>query len=151
MYIRNACKTARIYLQCSWTIHQKQGKIQKFKETRDSRYIYRNKLAKACLQHDIAYGDFKDLPIKTASDKVLRDKAFNIAKTPKYDGYQRGLVSMVFKSFDKMTSVGATKHAELASFELSYVTISQIITHINNQEIGKTKSTLAFYRQYLGC
>ena len=50
----------------------------------------------------MAYGDFKDLPRKTALDKVLRDKAFNIAKNPKY-GYQRGLVSMVYKFFDKKT------------------------------------------------
>ena len=43
----------------------------------------------------------KDLAKRTASDKVLRDKAFNIAKNPKYDGYQRGLGSMVYKLFDK--------------------------------------------------
>ena len=49
----------------------------------------------------MAYGDFKDLKTRTFSDKVLRDKAFNIAKNPKYDGYQRGLVSMVYKFFDK--------------------------------------------------
>ena len=49
----------------------------------------------------MAYGDFKDLVRRTASDKVLRDKAFNIVKNPKYDGYQRGLTSMVFKFFDK--------------------------------------------------
>ena len=49
----------------------------------------------------MAYGDFKDLSRRTASDKVLRDKAFNIAKNPKYDGYQRGLASMVYKFFDK--------------------------------------------------
>ena len=49
----------------------------------------------------MAYGDFKDLARRTASDKVLRDKAFNIAKNPKYDGYQRGLASMVYKFFDK--------------------------------------------------
>ena len=49
----------------------------------------------------MAYGDFKDLERRTASDKVLRDKAFNIAKNPKYDGYQRGLASMVYKFFDK--------------------------------------------------
>ena len=61
-------------------------RIQKFKETRDSRYIYQNKLDKACFQHDMAYGDFKDLPRRTASDWVLRDKAFNFAKNPKYDG-----------------------------------------------------------------
>ena len=51
----------------------------------------------------MAYGDFKDLAKRTAADKVLRDKAFNIAKDPKYDGYQRGLASMVYKFFDKKT------------------------------------------------
>ena len=47
----------------------------------------------------MAYGYFKDLTRRTASDKILRDKAFNIAKNPKYDGYQRGLASMVYKFF----------------------------------------------------
>ena len=50
-------------------------------------------------------GDFKDLARKTASDKVLRGKVFNIAKNPKYDGYQRGLTSMVYKFFDKKSEV----------------------------------------------
>ena len=50
------------------------------------------------------YGDFKDLARRTASDKILRDKAFNTAKNPKYDGYQRGLASIVYKCFDKKTS-----------------------------------------------
>ena len=54
----------------------------------------------------MAYGDFKDLARRTASDKILRDKAFNIAKNPKYDGYQRGLASMVYKFFDKKTADG---------------------------------------------
>ena len=62
-------------------------RIQKFKETGDTKYIYRNELDKACFQHDMAYGDFKDLARRTASDNVLRDKAFKIAKNPKYDGY----------------------------------------------------------------
>ena len=52
----------------------------------------------------MANGDFKDLPKRTAADKVLRDKAFNTAKDPKYDGYQRGLASMVYKFFDKKTA-----------------------------------------------
>ena len=78
-------------------------RIQKFKQTGDSRYIYKNELDKAFFQHDMAYGDFKDLEKRTAADKVLRDKAFNIAKDPKYDGYQRGLASMVYKFFDKKT------------------------------------------------
>ena len=60
----------------------------------------------------MAYGDFKDLAKRRAADKVLRDKAFNIAKDPKYDGYQRGLASMVYKFFDKKTAgSGVTKLA----------------------------------------
>ena len=49
----------------------------------------------------MAFGDFKDLKRTTFSDKILRDKAFNIAKNPKYDGYRRGLAYMVYKLFDK--------------------------------------------------
>ena len=74
---------------------------KEFKGTWDSRYIYQNELDQSCFQHDLAYGDFKDLNRRTAADKVLRDKAFNISKNPKYDGYQRGLASMVCKLFDK--------------------------------------------------
>ena len=74
---------------------KKKERIQKFKEAEDTNYIYKNQLDNACFQHNMAYGDFKDLARKTASDKVLRDKAFNIAKNPKYDGYLRGIASMV--------------------------------------------------------
>ena len=76
-------------------------RIQRFKETEDTSYIYKNELDKACFQHDMAYGDFKDLTKRTAADKVLRDKAFKITSDQKYDGYQRGLASMVYKFFDK--------------------------------------------------
>ena len=55
----------------------KKERIQKFKEIGDTNYIYKNELDKACFQHDVAYGYFKDLPKRTVSDKVLRDKAFN--------------------------------------------------------------------------
>ena len=70
------------YSACSPFTKNKE-RIQKFKETRDTSYIYKNELDKACFQHDMAYGDFKDLKRRKASDKVLRDKAFNIAKKPK--------------------------------------------------------------------
>ena len=60
---------------------KKKEKMQKLKETGDLRHIYQNELDKSCFQHDMAYGDFKDLPRKAASDKVLRDKAFNLLKT----------------------------------------------------------------------
>ena len=49
--------------------------------------MHKNELEKVCFQHNMAYGDFKDLERKTASDKFLRDKAYNITKNPKYDGY----------------------------------------------------------------
>ena len=52
----------------------------------------------------MAYGDFKDLNRRTAADKALRNKAFNIAKNLKYDGCQRGLDSVIFNLFDKKTS-----------------------------------------------
>ena len=68
-------------------------------KTGDTNYIYKNELDKAWFQHDMAYSDFKDLVKRTASDKVLRDKAFSIAKNPKYDGFQRGLASMLYKFF----------------------------------------------------
>ena len=64
-------------------------RIQKFEETGDIRYIYQNELGKACFQHDMAFGEFKDLPKGTAADKVLHNKTFNIAKNPKYYGRQR--------------------------------------------------------------
>ena len=56
----------------------------------------------------MTYGDFKDLNRRTAADKALRNKALNIAKSPKYNGYQRELVSMVYNFFDRKTSGGAT-------------------------------------------
>ena len=70
--------------------------IIKFKEIGDSRYIYQNELDKACFQHDMVYGHFKDLNRRANADKVLRDKALYIAKSSKHDGYQRGLSSMLY-------------------------------------------------------
>ena len=91
------------YSACGLVTKNKE-RIQKFKETGDTIYIYKNELDKACFQHDMTYGEFEDFKRRTASDKILRDKAFNIAQNPKYDGYQRGLVSMVYKYFDKKST-----------------------------------------------
>ena len=71
-------------------------RIQKFKETGDTRYIYRNELDKACFQHDMTYRDFKDLARRTALDK-------------EYDGYQTGLALMIYKFFDKKNSSSGVK------------------------------------------
>ena len=84
-------------------------RIQKFKETADTNYIYKNELDKACFAHDAAYSDSKDLTKRTVADKILKNKAFGIAKDPKYDGYQRGLASMVYKFFDKKSSGSGVK------------------------------------------
>ena len=87
-------------------------RIQKLKETGDTNFIYKNELDKACFQHDMADGDFKDLAKRTASDKVLRDKAFNVVKQPKYDRHQIRLTSMVYKVFDKKSACsGVNMHA----------------------------------------
>ena len=62
-----------------------------------------------CFQHDMTYGDFINLPRITGSDKVLRDKAFNIAKNQKYDGYQRKIDSIVYKFFNKKSYGGCVE------------------------------------------
>ena len=79
-------------------------RIEKFMQTGNTDFIYKNELDKACFQHDMAYGKTKDLVKRTQSDKVLKDKAFKITSDPNYDGYQRGLASMVYKFFDKRSS-----------------------------------------------
>ena len=102
MYLR---QPQFVYSACGpFTRHKE--RIKKFKQTGDTRYIYRNELDKACFEHDSAYADHKDLINRTKSDKFLRDKAYNIASNPEYDGYQRGLASMVYKFFDKK-SIGS--------------------------------------------
>ena len=78
---------------------QNKERIEKFMQTGNTDFIYRNELDKACFQHDMAYGKTKDLVERTQSDKVLKDKAFEIASNPNYDGYQRELASMVYNFF----------------------------------------------------
>ena len=89
-------------------------RIKKFKQTGDTHYIYRNDLDKTCFQNDSAYADNKDLINRTKVDKVLKYKTYNIASNPEYDGYQRGLASMVYKFFDKQSmGSGTTKSSSL--------------------------------------
>ena len=67
----------------------------------------------------MACGDFKDLNRITFADKVLRDKAFNIAKNPEYDGSQQGLASMVYKFLIKKTSGSSIKNENISDKELA--------------------------------
>ena len=70
-------------------------------------YIYQNEVDKACFKHDMAYGDFKDLTRWTGSYKILREKGFSFAKNPKYNWYQMGLVSVVYRVIYKKVAGGA--------------------------------------------
>ena len=98
-----------VYSTCGpFTRHKE--RIKEFKRTGDTRYIYRNELDKAYFQHDSAYADHKDLINKTEADKVFRDKAYDKASNPEYDGYQRGLASMVYKFFDKKSTRSGIKN-----------------------------------------
>ena len=117
MYIRQSGFT---YSACGSCTKNKE-RIQKFKETWDTQRIYHNKLEKACFQHGMINGDFKGLPRRTTSDKILRDKAFNIAKNPKYDGYQCGLASMVYKFFDKKSALLTNKSASGGSVKIKSI------------------------------
>ena len=85
-----------------------------FEQTGNTSYIFKNELDKACFKHDSAYADYKDLLNRTRADKVLKDRAFDIASDPKYDGYQRSLASMVYKFFDKKSSGSGINNVKLA-------------------------------------
>ena len=128
-------------------------RIQKFKQPGDSRYVYKNELDKACFQHYMAYGDFKDLKRGTAADNVLRDKTFNIAKNPKYDGYQRGLASMVYNFFDKKTKGSGVTLANKSTIK-SIPQDEQLAEELHKSIIRKFKrrgSIFSIQKQYLGC
>ena len=79
-------QTGNTYIACGLFTKSKE-RVQKFEETGDSRYIYQNELDKACFLHDMTYGEFKNLPRRTASDNVLHNKAFSMTKSPEYDRY----------------------------------------------------------------
>ena len=123
-----------VYSACGpFTRHKE--KIKEFKRTGDTRYIYRNELDKACFQHDSTYADHKDLINRTESDKVLRDKAYDIASNPKYGGYQRGLSSMVYKFFDKKSMVSSFKKLKNSSSILADELHKPIIRKFNKRKV----------------
>ena len=94
-------------------------RIQKFEKTGDSQCIYQKKQIKLVLHMIWLMREFKDIARRTASDRILRDKAFNTAKSPKYDGYQRVLASVFYKFFDKKTPGSGIKNNNISNKELS--------------------------------
>ena len=110
-----------VYSACGPFTRHKES-IKEFKRTGDTRLLYRNELDKACFKHDAAYAKYKDAENRLVSYHKLRTSAYDIASNPKYDGYQRGLASMVYKFFDlkvapldkkTMSGEGNAKHSSL--------------------------------------
>ena len=124
------------YSACGpFTKHEQ--RIQKFKDTGDTNYMYKNELDKACFVYNAAYSDSKDLTKRTVADKILKNKAFDIAKDPKYDGYQRGLASMVYKFFDsKVSGNGVSSFA-------SKTNLAALKTEVDKIDADKLKTTPA--------
>ena len=111
-------------------------KIQNFKVTGDSQYIYQNELDKACFKHNTTYGDFKDLTRRTASDKIWWYKAFNIAKNPKFDGNQTSLDPIVYTFFDRKTSGSGIKNENMLNKELAEELHKPIIRKFENRKVN---------------
>ena len=103
-------------------------RIKKFIETGNTSYIYKIELDRACFQHDMAFGGFKDLANRTTAYKILRNKPFNIAKNPMYDRYQRGLASMVYKFFDKNSE--RSGHHSLIANNKENIQLANFITEL---------------------
>ena len=132
-------------------LQKNKERIQKLKETGDSRYIHQNE---ACFQHDTAYEDSKDLTRRTDSYKILRDKASDIAKNLKYDRYQRGFASMVYKYFDKKSASLADKSASGSGIKNENMSNKESAKELHKPITGKFKkkeSIFIFCRQYLAC
>ena len=123
-----------VYSACGpFTRHKE--RIKEFKRAGDTRYIYRNELDKACFQHDSDYADHKDLINRTEVDKVLKDKAYDIASNPEYDDYQRGLVSMVYKFFDKKSARSGFKKLKNSSSILADELHQPIIRKVDKRKV----------------
>ena len=109
------------------------ARIEKFIQTGKTNFIYKNELDQACFQHDMAYKKSKDLVKRTQSDKILKDKAFKIESNPKYDGYQRGLASMVYKFSEKKSSGGGI--ANKPSYQLANEPHKPIIRKFKKRKV----------------
>ena len=144
MYLR---QPLFVYSACGpFTRHKE--RIKEFKRTSDTRYIYRNELDKACFQHDSAFGDHKDLISRTEADKVLRDKAYDIASNPEYDRYQRGLASLVYKFFDKKSTSGSTARPSSLERTGSGIASSSILANQLHKPIIKKFDKRKVYSQF---
>ena len=136
-----------VYSACGpFTRHKE--RIKKFKQTGDTCHIYRNEPDKACFQHDSAYADHKDLISTTKSDKVLRDKAYDIASNQEYNGYERGLANMVYKFFDKKSMGSCFKKLKDTTKSSSLERSSSILAHELHKPVIKKFEKRKVYSQF---
>ena len=114
-------------------------RIQDFLNTGKLSYIYTNDLDKACFQHDMAYNKFKDSEKRTQSDIVFKNRALKLASNPKYNGYERGLASMVYKIFDKKSKGSEIKN-EIKENQGNFLENSQLADKLHKPIIRKFKN-----------
>ena len=136
-----------VYSACG-TFTRHKERIKEFKRTGDTRYIYRNELDKTCFQHDSANADYKDLINRTEADKVLKAKAYDIASNPKYDSYQRGLASMVYKFFDKKSTGSGIKKLKNTAEPSALARNSSILADERHQPIIRKFNKRKVYSQF---
>ena len=122
---------------------ERRGKLT---ETEDSRDIYKNELDKTYFQHDMAYGDFKDLPRRTDFDYVILNKAFNIPKNLKYDEYQGDLASMIYKFSDKESSGDAVASADISAIETGMMSHQQSAEQLQKPVKSKLENKIYNHR-----
>ena len=115
----------------SFTINKE--RIETLMQTGNKDFIYKNELDKACFQYDMAYGKSKDLTKRSQLNKVYRDKAFKIADDPKYDGYQKRLVPVVYKLFDKKSRGSGV--ATEPNYQLENLLHRQIIRKFKRRKV----------------
>ena len=102
-----------VYTACGpFTKHRE--KIQKLRETGNLKHLHRNELNKACFAHDTGYSDSKDLAKGAISNKILKDRAYEIARNCRYNGHQKALASMVYIFFDNKIRLGVSVNDQLS-------------------------------------
>ena len=145
-----------VYIACyPFTRHKE--RIKEFKRTGDTRLLYRNELDKACLKHDAAYAKYEDVENRLISDQKLKNSAYDIASNPKYDGYQRGLASMIYQFFgskvaphDKktMSGKGNAKHTAKPSSLERTKEVNKILAEELHKPVIKKFNKRKVYSQF---
>ena len=114
--------------------------MKNFKQTEDSKCIHQKELDKACFQHDMAYEDLKDLLRRKVADKLFCETTFNIAKNPKYDGYQREPASLVYTFFDKKSAQLVDKSTSGSGVKTEIMSIQELAEKLQKPIIRKFKN-----------